>query len=310
MAALLAVASTSRAELATGGRPRRVTVCDHGFADRGESWKRYFAAQGFVDGQNLALTIMKERALDPARAEHAERAARAVVASRPDVILVVNVWFNHFIRLTDDIPVVFAGMTDPESHGALDSLRRPGGNVTGVRDMFLERLEKRLEWLKEMRHGARRAALVGMPGPYDKTIRTRLPLIGSRLGMTTAWVKAPHAVRADVLERDLRAAKVDVADFMILGSREVADMLIGLQVPASFTTPLCVTNGGLFSYNSVGIPAMAVAIAARILRGEDVRTIPTMQATRFHLAVNLRTARALGITVPASIRIQAHEVIE
>jgi len=308
MAALLAVASTSRAN--PGRRPRRVTVCDHAFADRRESWKRLFAAQGFVDGENLALTIMKENALDPARAEHAERAAREVVASRPDVIVVVNVWFNHFIRLTDDIPVVFAGMTDPEAHGALDSLRRPGGNVTGVRDMFLERLEKRLEWLKEMRPGARRAALVGMPGPLDKTIRTRLPLIGSRLGMTTAWVKAPNAVRADVLERDLRAAKVDVADFGIFGTREVADMLIGLQVPASFATPLCVRNGGLISYNSVGMQAMAVAIAARILRGEDVRTIPTVQATSFHLAVNLRTARALGITVPESIRILANEVIE
>jgi putative tryptophan/tyrosine transport system substrate-binding protein len=180
----------------------------------------------------------------------------------------------------------------------------------GARVATSPALEKRLEWLQEMRPGARRAALVGMPGPYDKTIQMQLPLIGSRLGMTTAFVKAPNAVRADELARDLRAAKVDLAHFMIFGSREMSDMLIGLQVPASFTTPLCVRNGGLISYRPVGIDETAVAIAARILRGEDVRTIPTMQPTSFHLAVNMRTARALGITVPQSIRIQADEVIE
>ena len=304
--------------------PGRVAVCLHrstegdpiGPARR--AWGSAFARHGLVDGREIEIFIHRppKRNYVGGGAPEWERAAERIVASRPDVIVMVGAWLPIVKPMTHDIPIVFYGGNIDLGQDAklgIDALRRPGGNVTGL-DMFPRELKsKNLELLKELRPDARRHAIVGAIAllPRSSVERT-MKAAAERLGMDSVFLEMPVDPPIPDLAGALLASRIEVASFLWNSrNRGLHEELVKLRVAASFPNHDSVEAGGLLSYQPVGdFVATVVLMAARILRGEPVSSIPVEQPREFRLAINLRTARALGITIPASMLVRAHEVFE
>jgi len=278
-----------------------------------KAWGELFAKRGFVDGRDIDISIVRPPHLDylGEGAPEWEATARKVVASRPDMIVSAGPWLLFVRPLTDSIPIVFfGGFNDPAQFGELgiDALRRPGRNVTGVDIFPVEMLGKTLEMLKELRPDARRHGVVGLA---DRRLGDRLRPMAHGLGLEAVLLSVPIDPPAEAVADVLRAARIDTASFLWnSGDRALHDALEKLRVASSFPGHGSVKAGGLLSYQpEVDVGASVVSMAARILRGEPVFSIPVEQPREFRLAINLRTARALGITVPAAMLLRAQEVI-
>jgi putative ABC transport system substrate-binding protein len=206
------------------------------------------------------------------------------------------------------------GLLDPESHrNELAMPSRAGPNFTGTLVPFFELQDKKMELLKELRPSARRCAVVHHPGPYDRGIRERLEATAGRLGMSGVALPIADTLAAGSILAAARKAKVDLVD-LGLGDRQMhPDTLreltdAGVATAAKFF--VTVKAGALLTYEPFGVEEIAVELAARILRGEKIANLPAQQPRQFELAINLRTARALGIAIPPSIKLRAREVYE
>lgn len=298
---------------------KRVVVCGLPSSARDpigparKAWARDFASYGLIDGQNLEISIVRAKTADfVANAEEWRALAREVVQGRPDAILVHSVWLQFIMPLTRDIPIVFVGMMDAEYFGIVATLGRPGGNVTGALFPFFELQAKRFEMLKELRPEARRIGVVFLPGPYDHRFIERLEATASRLAMDSTPAPIADPKIPGAVANALRDARIDLVDFL-WAERDMHPAVIGelikLGIGSSFMGSDAVRAGALLSYEPTGLVEIAVGLAARILRGEAVATIPAEQARQFRLAINLQTARALRITVPPSFLVRADEVV-
>jgi putative tryptophan/tyrosine transport system substrate-binding protein len=241
------------------------------------------------------------------------------------VMVMTGVWLSFVRRLTRDIPLVYYGggvEVDKNEEEGVDSLRRPGSNVTGF-DLFpVQLMAKKLELLKEIRPDATRHAIVGVvqglaeeSGPVKTSANlVRMKAEARKLGMDSVAIHVPmhpHPSVEDVTTA-LQDARIEVASFLWNSdNRALHDELIRLRVAASFPYHSAVKAGGLLSYQPMDkLLPKVTSMAARILHGEPVATIPIEQPREYRLAINLGTARALGITVPPSILIRATEVFE
>jgi putative ABC transport system substrate-binding protein len=216
---------------------------------------------------------------------------------------------------TSTIPIVFIGVGDPVGFGFAASLARPGGNLTGFSDLGVELTPKRLELLCEL---VPRAGVIAM-------------LVNPNNDMSERQVKAAEeAARAKGVQLDvLRAAnegEIEAAfaqlhtDALLVGGdalfnsrpNQLAALAAHLGVPAIYWGPNFVAAGGLISYSpdTDALLRQAGIYAGRILKGAKPADLPVQQPTIFKLAVNLKTAKALGLTVPPSILARADEIIE
>lgn len=320
LAALLVASPTAGFAQPSTGRPRKkVTICEpyapnHAASidARQKRWTRAFARHG-MPAEDVEFAIVNPPSADfvADAAEWAE-IARQVVASRPDVILVHSTWLHFLAPRTRDIPIVFIGMIDPEHHKYIASARRPGGNVTGALDPVFEIQEKRIALLLGLRPAARRIALVWHSGgPYAERIEGAFRATAQRLGLEPCVIGLPQD-SPDVIER-LRECRAEMVDF--LWSCSIGAGLFGqlekLGIASSFACGIgAVRAGGLLCYLALDALEIALDITARILRGGSVATNPAMQVREFRLALNLRTAKALGIAVPPTIRAQVNDFIE
>jgi putative ABC transport system substrate-binding protein len=279
-----------------------------------EAWGRGFAEHGFVDGKEIEIAIYRGPSMDYMRAgaPHWDLVARQAVESRPALMVMGGVWLSFVRRLTRDIPLVYFGANveiDQNAEEGIDSLRRPGSNVTGF-DLFPAQLmSKTLELLKEVRPNATRHAMVGLAAPWLARV---VKIEARKLGMDSVLIHVPiHPPIEDVIA-PLRSAGIEVASFLWSSDdRALHDELIRLRVAASFPYRSSVKAGGLLSYQPMDkLVPKVTSMAARILRGEPVSTIPVEQPREYRLAINLGTARALGIAVPRSILMRAEEIFE
>ena len=288
---------------------------------RRESHRALFAEHGWVAGRNLALSYVNVVGA-PNKAE-AEARAREVVASRPDAILMIaSAPMAIFKRLTRDIPVVFFDLAiDPAKLGLVESLRRPGGNFTGTSHFWEETLGKMWAVLKEVRPAMKRGAELGEKWDPQDDFYEAFPAAGSidqetkraiakRLGIEIVEIDVSKGATLAVVVQAIRKARPDALLTDIYPPGLFA-FLEEARIPAIGRVPFA-RSGGLLG---MGIDPeegfrQAVAIVARILRGESPATIPVYQGTRYHFAVNLRTARAMGLAIPVSVLVQATEVIE
>ena len=275
-------------------------------------WSQALARHGMLaDDVEIALVTPKSADFVADAAAWAED-ARQVVASRPDLILVHSTWLHFFAPLTREIPIVFMGMIEPEHHGYIASARRPGGNVTGALEPFFEIQEKRVALLSGLRPAARRIALVWHSGgPYAERVEGAFKSTAERFGLEACVVGLPQD-SPDVIQR-LRDCRAEMVDF--LWSCDIGpgvfQQLTKLGIASSFACGIgAVRSGGLLCYVAFDTLQVALRITARILRGESVATNPAVQVQEFRFALNLRTAKALGIEVPPAIRMQANDVIE
>jgi len=267
---------------------------------------------GYVEGQNVVF----EYSHADGKPERLPSLAAKLVRSRVDVIVAVG--FQAAIAAkaaTKSIPIVMAPAGDPITQGLVTNLARPEGNVTGVALMSPEVRGKRLSLLKEMVPKLTRVAVV--VNPARRSGLAELESVAARLGVQIEWVEITGPEMLDALRRRLRAAQVHgiytVESPLIDGiAPRIAEIAREQKLPSVFPFKEAVEGGGLMSYATsfAETQRRAASYVHRILNGARPGDLSIEQADRFELAVNLKTARAIGLTVPPSILAQAHQVIE
>jgi len=273
------------------------------------------AQSGWIDGRNARIDI-RWGAGDP---EHIRRYAAELVALAPGVILAVSsAATGPLLQATRTVPVVFVEVGEPVGAGFVESLARPGGNATGFMLFEYGIGAKWLELLKEIAPGVKRVAFLQTPaiaaGPGQfGAMQTLAPSLGVEV--------RPINVRgADDIERAMTAvARPANGGLIVAGAaaqRVHRDVIIKLaaqhRLPAVYSGRDFVTGGGLMSFgpDRVDQYRRAAAYVDRILKGENPADLPVQAPTKYELVINLKTAKALGLTVPDSLLARADEVIE
>jgi putative ABC transport system substrate-binding protein len=220
---------------------------------------------------------------------------------------------------TVTIPIVFAVAVDPVAAGLVASLNRPGGNLTGVTDLNVEIGPKRLALLHELVPSATIIGLLVNPSnpaiaePYSRAVQAAADTLGLQLHVLHASTERDiDGIFATLVQ--LRAGALVVAPDVFFYSRaeQVAALTVRHAIPAIFQSPNFTTAGGLMSYGGdEGEYYRQFGIyTARILKGEKPADLPVQQASKVEMIINLKTAKALGITMPQSLLTAADEVIE
>jgi len=273
------------------------------------------AQSGWIDGRNARIDI-RWGAGDP---EHIRRYAAELVALAPGVILAVSsAATGPLLQATRTVPVVFVEVGEPVGAGFVESLARPGGNATGFMLFEYGIGAKWLELLKEIAPGVKRVAFLQTPaiaaGPGQfGAMQTLAPSLGVEV--------RPINVRgADDIERAMTAVARPANGGLIAtaaaAQRVPRDVIIKLaaqhRLPAVYSGRDFVTLGGLMSFgpDRVDQYRQAAGYVDRILKGEKPADLPVQAPTKYELVINLKTAKALGLTVPDSLLARADEVIE
>jgi putative tryptophan/tyrosine transport system substrate-binding protein len=255
-----------------------------------------------------------------ADAEKINRFARELVASQPDVILSsTTLSTKALLQRTSTIPIVFATVADPVGSGFVTTLARPGGNTTGFTNVEGSMAGKWLELLKQIAPGVDRVALLFNPAttPYAEIYLSPFKEAATALG-----VKAITMPVGDTHELETAVAtfaSVPNGGLMVIPgpftanrSRQITALTAGHRLPAVFPFSYYVERGGLVSYGNDQYDnyRRAAGYLDRILRGDNAGEIPVQSPVKFELTINLKAARALGLTVPPSLLAQTDKLIE
>jgi putative tryptophan/tyrosine transport system substrate-binding protein len=290
------------------GRPAGAALAHASFRDG-------LKKAGYVEGQNVAFEHrFAEGQFDRMSALAADLVRRRVTA----LVVVSNDGALVAKQATATIPIIFLTGGDPVALGLVASLNRPGGNITGIH-IFTQGLEaKRLGLLHELVPKATTIAVLVNSNyqPVQSQIRD-VQEAAARLGVQLVVLRANAESDFDAASTSLTqqqaGALLVAASPLFYGWRERLVVLAARHaVPAIYEWRECADAGGLMSYGTSLAEAyhQAGIYAARILRGAKPADLPVVQATKFEFVINLKTAKALGITVPQSLIIQANDVIE
>jgi ABC-type uncharacterized transport system substrate-binding protein len=245
--------------------------------------------------------------------------AANLVDLKPDVIFafggrVIPV----LMQMTTLVPIVFPSGGDPVGTGWVKSLARPGGNVTGFSTLEFSIIGKMMEMLKQIAPGTSRIALIYNPdNPNNAFFARSIEDFATPLAIKPIMGPIHGIAEIErVIETLAEARNGGVffpPDLTIVALRDQVIALIAKhRLPAIYSDPLFVKSGGLISYSAdrVDLFRRAASYVDRILRGEKPADLPVQQPTKYELALNLKTAKALGLTVPATLLARADEVIE
>ena len=248
-------------------------------------------------------------------AELYEGFARELVAAKVDVIAAMNTPAAISAKkATSEIPIVLVAEA-PVEYGLIKSLPRPGGNVTGVSLALNALVGKRIQLLTEAVSGIRRIAHLGLDDKKNvDMVRAAATALGLGLISTNAM---PNGVSLELASAIAQGAGADawlVDDYTPFYSQraQIFESIAAQRKPAMYSVPYWVKEGGLLAYaqDTVALFSRAAGYVDRVLRGAKPSDLPVEEPTRFVLAVNLNTARALGITIRSSILLQASEVVQ
>ena len=302
-------------------RMRRVGVLMNQRADVPVAHARYNAfiqglgTLGWIEGRNLTIDVR----WGAPEAERFRKDAAELIALKPEVLLATSgATMPALTEATRTIPIVFLTTPDPVGSGFVESLARPGGNVTGFTPFEFGISGKWLELLKELAPQATRAVILRDPadpagiGQFG-AIRTAAPAIG--IEVRPIDVRDPAA-----LERGVTMfASAANGGLIVTGSTPATahrHLIIALaarhRLPAIYPYGFFATDGGLVAYGPDQIDQYrrAASYVDRILRGEKPADLPVQAPTKYELVINMKTAKALGLTVPPTLLARADEVIE
>ncbi len=298
--------------IGTLGPPSRPTAPD---------WKERWAFAkalrelGWVEGKNLAI----EDRWAEGRTERFPALAAELVGLKVDVIVTAS-WPAAVAakNATMTIPIVFWGAGDPVGTGLVQSLARPGGNMTGLGDLGTELSAKRLELLKEAVPKLSRVAVLWNAGDAGMGLRMRAIQAASRQLRVTVRPLGVHSledfeVAFAAMTQERPDALFVVSDPLVTGNRKrILDFTAKHRLPAMYETRAYVADGGLMAYGPSFDDTLrrAAALTDKILKGTRPADIPVEQPMRLELFVNLKTAKALRLELPRTILIRADEVIE
>jgi putative tryptophan/tyrosine transport system substrate-binding protein len=282
-----------------------------------QAFRQGLSEAGFDEGRNVAIEYRwAEDHYDRLQALAADLVARGVSVlvtpgSAPAALIAK--------AATTTIPIVFETGADPVVAGLVGSLSRPGGNITGVTALAFELGPKRLELLHEIVPSAKAVATIVNPTGGDVIARqTRdLQAAAQKLGLDLLVLEASTDGDIDTAFATLRAQRpgglVVIPDvFTNSRATQLAAMALRSEVPAIFQSREFVSAGGLMSYGAdiAESHRLAGTYVGRILKGEKPADLPVMQATKVEMFVNLKTAKAIGVTIPLALLGRAEEVIE
>jgi len=269
---------------------------------------------GWTVGQNVQI----EYRWSAGSEDDARKYAAELVALAPDVIFTSGAAVEPLRRATRTVPIVFVIVPDPVGAGFVDSLARPGGNVTGFANFDYGIGAKWLALLKEIAPNTTRAAVL-----RDPDLRAGMGIWGAiqSVSPSVAMEVSPISlVDASEMESALAAfARSPNGGLIVTGSALTVvrrDLIIALaaryRLPAVYYERNFVSAGGLISYGSNYVEQfrLAAAYVDRILKGERPADLPVQTPTKYELVINLKTAKALGLTVPQTLQASADEVIE
>jgi len=267
-----------------------------------------------VIGKNLEFEALGA----DGRVELLPKLIQQLVNAKADVIIVTGYPPAVLAKLTGIPTVVTHGAGDPVATGLIESLKRPGGAVTGISDNASDLTTKRMQLLKEVAPGIRKIAMLwnrddlGMSLRYEASAK-----VAQALGVSVQALGVREPDDFDeafaAMKRERPDAILMVADSLtVLNRRRVFEFSAGQKLPAIFEADLFVKDGGLMSYGADLAECFerAVALTDRILKGAKPAELPFEQPTRFKFAINLQTAKAIGLTVSNTALSLADEVIE
>ena len=268
---------------------------------------------GWIEGRNLVL----EYRFAEGRAEALPERAAELVRLKPDLIYALGGDVTPSAKnATSTIPIVMVVSTDPVEAGLVASLGRPGGNVTGVTFILSELAVKRLEMLHEIAPKASRIGILWNPDHVDpdfKETQAAAPKFG-------AWIVSLEVRRPADFEAAFQTARRERADALIVVSsrlmtlqrEQILQFAVKQRLPLATGWGAWAENGALLAYgpNISEIVRRSAVHVDRILKGAKPADLPVEQPTKFELVVNLKTAQALGLTLPQSILVRADRVIQ
>lgn len=269
---------------------------------------------GYIEGRNILI----EYRFANGKSERVPALAADLVRRKVDLIVCPGSVAQAAVNATRTIPIVVAVAGNFVARGWAKSLRRPGGNVTGLSTQAVGLAGKQLQLLKEIVPGLARVGVIGglnNRGNAEEVRRSRKA--ATTLGLGVVDIMVDSASDLPLAFRRLKAEGVDAIivlrnGFLVQFRRTVAALARKAKLPTLFGHRVEVIAGGLMSYgaDTLALYRGVGAYVDKILKGADPAEIPISQAVKFELVVNLKTAKALGITIPSSILLRADEVIE
>ena len=280
-----------------------------------DSFRTRMAELGWIEGKNIQVSYV-DAGGSPAKLDEI---MEGLVRDKVDLIVAMcTPEAKSAKKFTTTIPIVMAATGDPVAAGLVESLAHPGGNVTGVSMMSLPLSAKRVELLKQAFPKLTQTTVLWNPARPDnvgevKTMQEAATKLGLKFQSDEARSRDELAVKLDAIGWDGTQSLLNAGD-PLLGSeaRIIAERASKLKIPALFEDRFFVESGGLMSYgaNLRKLHARAADYADKILKGAKPGDLPIEQPTQFELVINKRTAKAMGITIPNVVLLQASEVIE
>jgi putative ABC transport system substrate-binding protein len=285
---------------------------------RAEAIRLALRERGYIEGQNIAIVYRYAEQKD----DRGRELAAELVALKVDVIVVAGgaSWVRAAKNATQTIPIVMVGLPiDPVETGLVDSLARPGGNVTGNSVLSRELSGKRLELLKEAVGKLSRVAVLYDPGATGTTreMKEDIPVVARALKLT---VQPWEVHDGDGLEKVFAALNKQRPDglyvypnaFFRINQKRIVDFALKSRLPSIYGNREAVDDGGLMSYGAdIADSDRRVAYYVdRILKGAKPADLPVEQPTKFEFVINLKTAKQIGVTIAPEVLARANKLIK
>jgi putative tryptophan/tyrosine transport system substrate-binding protein len=266
---------------------------------------------GYIEGQNIRFEFRS----DEGQMSRLPQLAAELVALKVDIIVT---WFTPAAtaakQATGEIPIVCAACGDPVGTRLVESLARPGGNLTAISSMGGELSAKIVELIREVVPSAHRiAALANAPDPFSKLFLEQLRLAAQATGTAIEPIMIHTPEELDAAFREMEKSRPDAVVVQpSLPTKRAAELALSYRIPAVCAWQQFPHDGGLAAYfgAEAEMYRRTAVLVDKILKGAKPAELPVEQPTRFELVVNLKTAKALGLAIPPSVLARADEVIE
>ncbi len=318
LAAPLVAQAQQAAKVPRVGYLSMLSRSDPTFGRLRDAFRQGLREHGYTEGQTLTI----EWRFAEGRLEQLPELAAELVRLKVDLIFAETTPAARAAKqATTTIPIVFNPIADAVGEGFVASLARPGGNVTGLTQAAPELSGKRLELLKETVPGMTRVGLLSHPGvPSEAAVKSMLVQTEAAARALRVQLKYLQAHGPNDFARALAAMSRERVDGLILlpspmflsERRHIVDLAAKNRLPAMFFFREFAEAGGLMSYgpNFPELWRSAAAYVDKILKGAKPADLPVEQPTKFELVINLKTAKALGLTIPQSLLLRADELIQ
>jgi putative tryptophan/tyrosine transport system substrate-binding protein len=308
-----------RAQQSAGKAPREIGMLSPFSRSDSEAWRiafrRGLRELGWVEGENIRI----EYRYAEGKAERLPELVADLISQKVEVIVVaVNTDALVAAKATKTIPIVMASAGDPVAAGLINSLARPGGNITGLSQMATDLAAKRLEMLKEVAPNLSSVGVLWNPRDGTSSITWQdIQLPARRINIELYSLEVKTFDEIDAAFTKATNAKVGAlyilpAPIFVENEKRIADFAAKMGIPSVFHLPEFVRLGGLMAYgpDRADLFRRAATYVDKILKGANPGDLPVEQPTKFELVINLKTAKAIGVTVPPALLTSADEVIE